>query len=116
MKEGGKAVITLTENAQKRVREIIAQEKSLEGKYLRVFVEGGGCSGLQYSFSFDARREGDTEVPYEGFKVVVDPQSGNYVQGSILDYVAGGGLHGSGFQMQNPNAKGSCGCGSSFTV
>ena len=109
-------MITLTENAQKRVRELITQEKSLEGKYLRVFVEGGGCSGLQYGFTFDERREGDTEVLYEGFKVIVDPRSGNYVQGSIVDYVTGEGLHGSGFQINNPNAKGSCGCGSSFTV
>ena len=109
-------MITLTESAQKRVREMIAQEKSLEGKYLRVFVEGGGCSGLQYGFTFDDQHEGDVEVPYEGFKVLVDPKSETYVQGSVVDYVVGDGLHGSGFQIQNPNAKGSCGCGSSFTV
>ncbi|MBI4436101.1 MAG: iron-sulfur cluster assembly accessory protein [Candidatus Omnitrophica bacterium] len=109
-------MLTLTDNAQKRVREIITQDKSLEGKALRVLVEGGGCSGMSYGFTFDERHEGDTEVPYEGFKVLVDPQSGTYLQGSIVDYVVGDGLHGSGFQIQNPNAKGSCGCGSSFTV
>ena len=109
-------MITLTENAQKRVREILGQDKSLEGKSLRVFVEGGGCSGLSYGFTFDHHKEGDTEVPYEGFRVVVDVQSGRYIKDSIVDYVVGDGLHGSGFQIQNPNAKGSCGCGSSFTV
>ena len=95
---------------------MIAQEKSLEGKALRIFVEGGGCSGLQYGFTFDDRHEGDMEVPYEGFKVLIDPKSGNYVQGSVVDFVVGDGLHGSGFKIENPNAKGSCGCGTSFTV
>ncbi len=109
-------MVTLTETAQKKVREIIVQEKSLEGKYLRIFVEGGGCSGLQYGFTFDEQREGDVEVPYEGFKVLVDPKSGTYLKDSIVDYVVGEGLHGAGFQVQNPNAKGSCGCGTSFTV
>ena len=109
-------MITLTENAQKRVREIIAKEKNLEGKSLRVSVEGGGCSGLQYDFTFDDRREGDKEISYEGFKVIVGPKSEAYVQGSVVDYVTGDGLQGSGFNVQNPNAKGSCGCGTSFTT
>ena len=109
-------MITLTENAKKRVREILSQEKSTERKHLRVFVEGGGCSGLQYGFTFDEMREGDAEFPYEGFKVLVDPKSGTYLQGSVVDYVTGDGLKGSGFQIQNPNATGSCGCGTSFTV
>ena len=71
---------------------------------------------MRYNFTFDDRREGDTEVPYEGFKVLVDPKSGTYVQGSVVDYVKGDGLQGSGFKIQNPNAKGSCGCGTSFTT
>ncbi len=109
-------MITLTESAQKKVRDIIAQEKNLQGKFLRVFVEGGGCSGMQYGFTFDESREGDAEVNYEGFKVIVDPKSSPYLQGSVVDYVAGDGLEGSGFKIENPNARGSCGCGSSFTV
>ena len=109
-------IITLTENAQKRVREIIAQDKTLEGKALRVYVEGGGCSGLLYGFTFDDRKDGDAEVSFEGFRLIVDPQSVGYVKGSVVDFVDQGGLHGSGFQIQNPNAKGSCGCGTSFTV
>ena len=109
-------MITLTESAQKKIRETISQDKSLMGKSLRVFVEGGGCSGMQYGFTFDDSHEGDAEVSYEGFKVLIDPQSGQYVKDSIVDYVAGDGLQGSGFKIQNPNAKGSCGCGSSFTV
>lgn len=109
-------MITLTESAQKRVRDIIAQDKTLEGKSLRIFVEGGGCSGFQYGFTFDNRQDGDSEVPYEGFKVLVDPKSGPYLQGAIIDYVDAGGLQGAGFRIQNPNAKGSCGCGTSFSV
>ncbi len=109
-------MITLTENAQKRVLELITQDQSLQGKFLRVFVEGGGCSGFQYGFTFDERHEGDAEVPYEGFKVVVDPQSSSYIKDSVVDYASGEGLHGSGFKIENPNAKGSCGCGSSFSV
>ena len=109
-------MITLTESAQKRVREIMAQDKTLEGKALRVFVEGGGCSGMQYGFTFDDHKDGDTEVPYEGFRLVVDPQSVPYLKGTTIEFVDNGGLHGSGFKIQNPNAKGSCGCGSSFTV
>ena len=108
-------MLILTDSAQGRVREIMAQDNSLEGKVLRVFVEGGGCSGMQYGFTFDDQRAGDTEIPYEGFKLVVDSQSATYLQGTTIDFVAGGGLHGSGFRIQNPNAKGSCGCGSSFT-
>ena len=108
-------MITLTESAQKRIQELLTQDKSLEGKALRVFVEGGGCSGMQYGFTFDDRKEGDTEVPYEGFRLVIDSQSAPYLKGTTIEFVDGGGLHGSGFKIQNPNAKGSCGCGSSFT-
>ena len=109
-------MITLTESAQKRIREIITQDKSLEGKALRVFVEGGGCSGMQYGFTFDDQKEGDTEVPCEGFRLLIDAQSAPYLKGTTIEFVDNGGLHGSGFKIQNPNAKGSCGCGSSFTV
>jgi len=109
-------VITLTENAQKKVRELITQDGTIEGKSLRIFVEGGGCSGMQYGFTFDEQREGDQEVPYEGFKVLLDTKSIPYLQGALVDYVTGEGLQGSGFRIQNPNAKGSCGCGSSFTT
>ena len=101
-------MITLTESAQKRIQELLTQDKSLEGKALRVFVEEGGCSGMQYGFTFDDRKEGDTEVPYEGFRLVIDSQSAPYLKGTTIEFVDGGGLHGSGFKIQNPNAKGSC--------
>src|SRR3990167_4054502 len=100
-------MITLTESAQKRVREMIAEDNSLQGKSLRVFVEGGGCSGSQYGFAFDDHKEGDAAVPYEGFQLLVDPQSAGSLKGVTIDFVDGGGLQGSGFQIQNPNAKGS---------
>ena len=109
-------MITLTESAQKRIQEMIAQDKGLEGKALRVFVEGGGCSGMQYGFTFDDLKEGDAEVPCEGFRLVVDPQSVPYLKGTTIEFVDNGGLDGSGFKIQNPNAKGSCGCGQSFTA
>jgi iron-sulfur cluster assembly accessory protein len=109
-------MVTLTESAQKRVRELITQDKGLEGKALRVFVEHGGCSGMQYGFTFDDRKEGDTEVTYEGFQLVVDSQSAPYLKGTTVEFVEGEGLHGSGFKIQNPNEKGSCGCGSSFSA
>jgi iron-sulfur cluster assembly accessory protein len=104
-------MITLTPNAVSKINEII-QEEGQKGKGLRVFVEGGGCSGFMYGFEFDDTRDGDNVVPYEGFEVYVDPFSLGHLKGSTIDY--SDGLQGKGFQVTNPNAKGSCGCGQSF--
>ncbi len=84
------------------------------GDFLRVSVVGGGCSGYQYGLDFDKEeRIGDIAIDFGGVKVVVDPVSAGYLRGTVVDYVTG--LHGTGFQFKNPNAKRTCGCGSSFS-
>ncbi len=104
--------ITLTDSAVGKIAEII-QEEGREGKGLRVFVEGGGCSGFMYGFEFDDPRDGDTIVPCGSFDVVVDPFSLGHLKGSVIDFTDG--LQGKGFQVTNPNATGTCGCGQSFS-
>jgi iron-sulfur cluster assembly protein/iron-sulfur cluster insertion protein len=81
-------------------------------KRLRVFVETGGCSGFQYGMSFDERKDGDAELESEGVQMLVDPTSLAYLQGSAIDF--DDGLHGKGFEIKNPNAQSTCGCGKSF--
>lgn len=89
------------------------QEKQLAGYALRVFVSGGGCSGMQYGMTFDDEtREGDSEFTAAGLRVLVDPISANYLTGASIDYVDS--LMGGGFKIENPNAVSSCGCGHSF--
>ena len=82
-------------------------------KRLRVLVEGGGCSGFQYGMSFDERKDGDTEWESEGVPLLVDPASLAYLDGSAIDF--DDGLHGKGFEIKNPNAQSTCGCGKSFS-
>jgi iron-sulfur cluster assembly protein/iron-sulfur cluster insertion protein len=81
-------------------------------KRLRVFVESGGCSGFQYGMSFDERKEGDAELESEGVPMLIDPASLAYLGGSVVDF--DDGLHGKGFEIKNPNAESTCGCGKSF--
>ena len=107
-------MITLTENAAKKVNEIVAGDSSLAGKSLRVLVEKGGCSSYQYGFSFDEKKEGDAELNQTGFKVLVDPQAATLLAGSVIDYKED--FSGGGFAISNPNAKSSCCCGTSFSV
>ena len=91
----------------------LMQEKQLEGYSLRVFVAGGGCSGLQYGMTFDNETHpGDTEFESSGLPVRVDSMSAKYIQGASIDFVDS--LMGGGFKIENPNAVASCGCGSSF--
>jgi iron-sulfur cluster insertion protein len=108
-------MITITDTAATKIKEIIVEEKQ-EGKDLRIYVEGGGCSGFQYGFAFDDKKDGDEVIAQEGFgfNLLVDPMSMNYLLGSKIDYVEG--LHGAGFTIENPNATGRCGCGSSFSA
>jgi iron-sulfur cluster assembly protein len=107
--------VTLTEKAAKKLLELMKAEQKDPGKFgLRVGVIGGGCSGFQYMLDFDTKREGDLQFESFGAKVLVDDRSINYVKGAVVDYVES--LMGAGFQVQNPNVKGSCGCGSSFNV
>jgi len=90
------------------------KEEGEEGDFLRVSVVGGGCSGYQYGLDFDKEeRMGDIVIDFTGVKVVIDPISAGYIRGTVVDYVSG--LHGTGFQFKNPNAKRTCGCGSSFS-
>ena len=106
------AVVSLTENAASQVKSMVASQPENAGKSLRVFVESGGCSGLQYGMVFDEKRPDDLTAEYSGVSVLVDPFSANYVRGAVVDYVDS--LTGGGFKISNPNARQSCGCGKSF--
>ncbi len=105
-------MLQLTENAIKKVQGLYGQDKSLEGKPLRVYVEQGGCSSYQYGFAFDGKKEGDTELVFDNLKVVVDATSVPLLTGCVIDYKEDFGSE--GFSISNPNAKKSCGCGHSF--
>ena len=102
---------SMTESAAARVAELAAHESG-PGVKLRITVEGGGCSGFQYGMSFDAPKDGDQEFLSEGVAVLLDPTSLAYLSGSSVDF--DDGLHGKGFEIKNPNAESTCGCGKSF--
>jgi iron-sulfur cluster assembly accessory protein len=104
-------MITLTPRAAQQIRSM---QTGLDDpkKKLRVFVENGGCSGFQYGMSFDLPKEGDQEFVSEGVPVLMDPTSAVYLGGSSVDF--DDGLHGKGFEIRNPNAQSTCGCGKSF--
>lgn len=89
------------------------QSEAGEGKRLRVFVESGGCSGFQYGMSFDERKESDQLVSSEGVEILSDDASLAYLEGSVIDF--DDGLSGKGFEIRNPNAQSTCGCGKSFS-
>src|SRR5712692_7460214 len=105
------SIINMTPTAADKVHELLTQEND-PGLGLRIFVAGGGCSGLQYGMTLDEEQEGDTVIMQEGFKVLVDEMSVGYITGSEVDYVDS--LMGAGFTVNNPNAVSSCGCGHSF--
>ena len=104
-------VITLTESAAREIRSMLAAPENA-GKTLRVFVEQGGCSGMQYSLIFDERRPDDAAGEMHGVCVLVDPFSAQYLRGAVVDFSHE--LTGGGFKISNPNARQSCGCGKSF--
>lgn len=105
-------MVLVTEAASSRLLAMM-REKELDGYALRVFVAGGGCSGLQYGMTFDDEtREGDNEFTTGGLRILIDPISAQYLMGSSIDYVDS--LMGGGFKIDNPNAVSSCGCGHSF--
>ena len=105
--------ITLTKVASERLGGILDQQNQRDTHALRVFVKGGGCGGMQYGMTFDDDiQETDWILDQQDLKVIVDVASYNYVQGSSIDYVDN--LMGGGFQIENPNATSTCGCGSSF--
>lgn len=104
--------MTLTQRAATKVRNL--QETSGgEGKLLRLFVESGGCSGMQYGMSFDERRPDDESVECEGVTILMDPETLRRMSGSEIDF--DDGLQGKGFEIRNPNATSTCGCGKSFS-
>jgi iron-sulfur cluster assembly accessory protein len=108
-------MITLTENAAQKVKGILEQEKeSIPSGGLRIYVQGGGCSGFSYGMVLDEIADGDQVFEREGVKVIVDPMSLRYLEGAEVDYKED--LMGGGFAIKNPNAKSSCGCGHSFTT
>ncbi len=104
-------VVTLTAKASGMVRDILAKEES-DSLALRVYVAGGGCSGLQYGMALDDPMEGDLTLDQDGIRVVIDPESLRFIEGAEIDYVDS--LMGAGFTVNNPNAVSSCGCGHSF--
>jgi iron-sulfur cluster assembly accessory protein len=104
--------ISLTASAADRVRKLL-DERSLEGHALRVFVSGGGCSGLQYGMGLDPQpRETDQRFSFDDVDVIIDPVSMDHLRGSVIDYSED--LMEGGFKIENPNAVSACGCGHSF--
>lgn len=110
----GRPAISLTERAAKQVREIKSNESLEEDLYLRVAVEGGGCSGLSYKLGFDYKSEDDKTFESEGIEIVIDPRHLMYLEGITIDYPDG--LNARGFTFNNPNAEETCGCGTSFAT
>jgi iron-sulfur cluster assembly accessory protein len=104
-------MITLTSRAAARIRAMRPEGNSPPGR-LRVFVENGGCSGMQYGMSFDEPKEGDEAFESEGIPILVNADSAEHLRGISIDF--DDGLHGKGFEIRNPNAKTTCGCGKSF--
>jgi iron-sulfur cluster assembly accessory protein len=108
------ALVTLTPKAIEMVKAAIEQE-GLKDHGIRVGVVGGGCSGFQYSMDFEnSQRDGDVVLEQDGLRLYVDPMSSMYLVGVTVDYVQG--LQGAGFKFHNPNARNTCGCGSSFSA
>jgi iron-sulfur cluster insertion protein len=106
--------LVFTSAAAAKVADLIKDEGNPE-LMLRVYIQGGGCSGFQYGFTFDeAAQDGDTEIVTDGVTLVVDPMSMQYLMGAEIDYTEG--LQGAQFVIRNPNASTTCGCGSSFSV
>ena len=105
--------VFLTESAAYRLKQIMTEKAILDTHGLRVFVQGGGCGGMQYGMTFDdCCTENDEVYEQHGLKVYVDPVSLFYLNGSQIDYIDD--LMGGGFHIENPNVVSSCGCGSSF--
>ncbi len=107
-------MITITEAAQNKIAEVLAEENDPNTR-LRMYVQGGGCSGFQYGFTIDdAKQDDDFEIQAGSSSVLVDSMSIQYLQGAVVDYKDD--LEGSRFSISNPVAVSTCGCGSSFSV
>ncbi len=107
-------MITITDSAKEKIQDILAEENDPSLK-LRMFIQGGGCSGFSYGFTLDAEHnEDDFEFPAGSSSVLIDAMSMQYVQGATINYVED--LMGASFKIENPQASSTCGCGSSFSV
>lgn len=106
-------VVNLTPSAAAEIKSLL-QKPENQGKVFRVYVEQGGCSGMQYSMTFDEKRADDNSGEMHGVLVVVDPFSAEYLKGALVDFSED--LTSGGFKITNPNARQSCGCGKSFTA
>ncbi len=107
-------MIEITDSAKIKIKDLLYEEGNPKPA-LRTFVQGGGCSGFSYGFTFDeVINEDDFEIPLDEFRILVDAMSMQYLQGASIDYKEE--LMGSQFVIKNPNASGTCGCGSSFSV
>jgi len=107
-------VVALTDIAAEKVRAFMKGQETSTEVGLRVGVRGGGCSGFQYALALDEQRDDDHVFEAKGIRVIVDPASLQYVNGSTVDYTES--FQGQGFEVQNPNVVASCGCGSSFRI
>ena len=105
-------LISVSDSAAEEIKRLLPTETGKSG--LRLEIKGGGCSGMSYGLSFDNPKENDHIVETQDIKVFVDPKSAIYLKGTLLEFQ--GGLEGKGFVLKNPQAKGSCGCGQSFSV
>ena len=106
------SAVRLTESAASQIKSMLTEQPDNAGKTLRVYVEGGGCSGMQYGMVFDEKRDDDLACESFGVPVLIDQFSANYLRGAVLDFVDS--LNGGGFKFSNPAAKQNCGCGKSF--
>ncbi len=107
-------LVTITAKAAEKIQEFM-KEESEHPEYLRVYVQGGGCSGLSYGMGFETKPEDDdTVIEENGVKLLIDSYSQDHLKGANVDYIES--LMGSGFKINNPNVKKSCSCGSSFST
>jgi iron-sulfur cluster insertion protein len=107
-------MINVSTQAASKINELLSEENKA-GSGLRVFVQGGGCSGFQYGFTFDeVQNDDDAVMQKNGVTLLIDPMSYQYLTGAEIDYTEG--LEGAQFVIKNPNAQSTCGCGSSFSV
>ena len=105
------SAVNLTQNAVEEIKSLLTKAENA-GKNLRLYIEEGGCSGMQYGMTFDEKRDGDVISEKDGVSVLIDPISANYLRGAVVDF--SDSMTAGGFKITNPNAKQSCGCGKSF--
>jgi iron-sulfur cluster assembly accessory protein len=112
--DSGQLDLTLTDGAVRQIKRLLARDKR-EGHGLRVSISDGGCSGYSYKLDFEKQEQsGDTVLQFHDLRVFVDAQSAAYLKGTVIDFASG--LYGGGFKFTNPNATGTCGCGTSFSA